>query len=120
LRAFIFHTKNYLPFILKIKNKNKIISCYIKSKRVSLENNIHLHMLTKEFNALSLSERSKLVFGQGKLIDIYQDHVMQKGFYYKLNDLKIDVIYDKVRNRLLDIIAWENLVDRVAFPQVSA
>ncbi|HWY98260.1 MAG TPA: hypothetical protein VNY36_04150 [Bacteroidia bacterium] len=85
-----------------------------------MKNNINRTMLTKEFNALSLSERSKLVFGQGKLIDIYQDHVMQKGFYYKLNDLKVDVIYDKVRNRLLDIIAWESLVDRVAFPKATA
>jgi hypothetical protein len=76
-------------------------------------------MLTKEFNALSLSERSKLVFGEGKLIGIFKDHTLQKAFYYKLEDLKIDVVYDKVRNRLLGINAWENAVDRGAFPVAS-
>ena len=69
-------------------------------------------MLTKEFNALSLSKRSKLVFGEGKLIGIIRDQETQKAFYYKLNDLKIDVVYDKIRKRLLGINAWENAVDR--------
>jgi len=72
-------------------------------------------MLIKEFNALSLTEKSKLVFGEGRLIDIYQSNIAQKGFYYKLNDLKIDVIYDKARNSLLDIMAWENTTDRIEF-----
>jgi len=72
-------------------------------------------MLTKEFNALPLEKRRELVFNSGKLIDIYQSHLAQKGFYYKLNDLKVDVIYDKVHNTLLDVIAWENTADRVAF-----
>jgi len=72
-------------------------------------------MLTKEFNALSLDKRRKLIFSEGKLIGISQDDSIQKGFYYKLNGLKVDVIYDKVRNSLLDVIAWENTTDRVAF-----
>jgi|GEM_PF-848836 hypothetical protein len=76
-------------------------------------------MLTKEFNALTLAERSKIVFGQGKLIGISQEHLAQKGFFYKLNDLKIDVIYDKVRNQLLDIKAWENSSDRLSFLKMS-
>jgi len=74
-------------------------------------------MLTKEFNALPLDKRSSLVFSEGTLIDIYQSHLVQKGFYYKLNGLKIDVVYDKVRNTLLDVIAWENITDRAAFLQ---
>jgi hypothetical protein len=69
-------------------------------------------MLTKEFNALSLQKRSKLVFGEAKLIGIVRDQETQKAFFYKLDDLKIDVIYDKVRKRLLGINAWENAVDR--------
>lgn len=69
-------------------------------------------MLTKEFNALPLHKKSKLVFGQGKLIGIVHDHELHKAFYYKLNGLKIDIIYNKVRNRLLGIIAWENAIDR--------
>ena len=72
-------------------------------------------MLTREFNALPLTERSRLVFGEGKLIGISQEHAMQKGFFYKLNDLKVDVIYDKIHSQLLDVIAWENTTDRVAF-----
>jgi len=72
-------------------------------------------MLTKEFNALSLDKRRKLIFSEGKLIGISQDDTIQKGFYYKLNGLKVDVIYDKVRNSLLDVIAWESTTDRVAF-----
>lgn len=72
-------------------------------------------MLTKEFNALPLVQRSKLVFGEGRLIAIFQDHQLQKGFYYKLNDLKVDVIYDKVRNRLLNILAWDDITEREVF-----
>ncbi len=72
-------------------------------------------MLTKEFNSLPLDKRSKLVFGEGKLIGISKDHPVQKGFYYKLNDLKIDVIYDKARNSLLDVKAWEKSEDRAVF-----
>lgn len=72
-------------------------------------------MLTKEFNAMSLDKRRKLIFSEGKLIGISQDDAVQKGFYYKLNGLKVDVIYDKVRNSLLDVIAWENTTERVAF-----
>ena len=72
-------------------------------------------MLTEEFNKLPLLERSKLIFGVGKLIDIYDDNKLQKVFYYRLNDLKVDVIYDKVNNRLLDIIAWNESKDRVDF-----
>lgn len=72
-------------------------------------------MLTEEFNALPLDKRSKLVFSEGKLIGISKEYLAQKGFFYKLNGLKVDVIYDKVRNILLDIIAWENTSDRVAF-----
>ncbi len=77
-------------------------------------------MLTKEFNALPLVQRSKLVFGEGKLIAIFQDHTLQKGFYYKLHDLKIDVIYDKVRNRLLNILAWETAAERLVFLKTTA
>jgi hypothetical protein len=77
-------------------------------------------MLAKEFNALPLAERSKLVFDKGKLIDIFGDHKSRKGFYYKLNGLKIDVVYDKVLNRLYDITAWENAVDREVFSEKVA
>ena len=72
-------------------------------------------MLTKEFNKLPLSERNKLVFGTGKLIAIFDDNKFQKVFFYKHGELKIDVIYDKTNNRLLDILAWENENDRVDF-----
>ena len=72
-------------------------------------------MLTEEFNKLPLLERSKLIFGVGKLIDIYDDNKLQKVFYYRLNDLKVDVIYDKVNNRLLDVIAWDESKERVDF-----
>ena len=72
-------------------------------------------MLTKEFNALPLDQRSKVVFSEGKLIGISKEHPMQKGFYYKLNDLKVDVIYDKARNQLQDVKAWDKSEDRVAF-----
>ena len=72
-------------------------------------------MLTKEFNSLSLDKRSKLVFSEGKLIGISKEHPLQKGFYYKLNDLKIDVIYDKARNNLIDVKAWEKSEDRAVF-----
>lgn len=72
-------------------------------------------MLTKEFNALPLDQRSKVVFSEGKLIGISKEHPVQKGFYYKVNDLKVDVIYDKARNQLLDIKAWDNSDERVAF-----
>ena len=82
--------------------------------------NINRSMLTKEFNDLSLDKRSKLVFGEGKLIGVIQDHELQKAFYYKLNDLKVDVVYDKVRNRLLGINAWENAADRGVLKTVIA
>ena len=72
-------------------------------------------MLTEEFNKLPLPERSKVVFGDGKLIDIYDDNKLQKVFYYRLNELKVDVIYDKVNNRLLDVIAWDESKGRVDF-----
>lgn len=72
-------------------------------------------MLTKEFNALQLTEKSRLVFGDGRLIAIYEDNKFQKVFFFKLSGLKIDIIYDKVHNRLLDIIAWETGADRVDF-----
>ncbi|MGP8216747.1 MAG: hypothetical protein ACLQQ4_14375 [Bacteroidia bacterium] len=75
-------------------------------------------MLTKEFNELPLEKRSKLVFGEGKLIGVIQDHALQKAFYYRLNDLKVDVVYDKVRDRLLGINAWENASDRGALKTV--
>ena len=77
-------------------------------------------MLTKEFNTLPLPEKSVLVFGEGKLIDIFGDNKFQKVFFYKLDDLKIDVIYDKANNRMLDIIAWENSNDRVDFLKMPA
>ena len=72
-------------------------------------------MLTKEFNSLPLDQRSKVVFSEGKLIGISKEHPVQKGFYYKLNDLKVDVIYDKARNQLLDVKAWDTSSDRAAF-----
>lgn len=72
-------------------------------------------MLTKEFNALPLDQRSKVIFSEGKLIGISKEHPVQKGFYYKLNDLKVDVIYDKARNQLLDVKAWDKNDDRVAY-----
>lgn len=67
-------------------------------------------MLTKEFNQLPLDTRSKMVFEKGSLIAISNDDIAQKAFYYTLNGLKVDLIYDKVRNRLLDIIAREALI----------
>jgi len=77
-------------------------------------------MITKEFNALSLPEKTALVFANGKLINIVQHKsLQQKSFYYTLNDLKVDVIYDRVRNILLDVIAWENIADRVALLKMS-
>ena len=69
-------------------------------------------MLTQEFNNLPLDKRSKLVFGEGKLIGVMRDNELQKVFYYRLDDLKVDVVYDKIRNRLLGINAWENAADR--------
>jgi len=72
-------------------------------------------VLTKEFNALTLSKKSKLVFSEAKLIGTIRDEESQKAFFYKLNDLKIDVVYDKVRSRLLGINAWETAVDRIKF-----
>lgn len=41
-----------------------------------------------------------------------RDNELQKVFYYRLDDLKVDVVYDKIRNRLLGINAWENAADR--------
>jgi hypothetical protein len=76
-------------------------------------------MLTKEFNKLPLAERRKLVFGEGKLIGIIQEHDI-KALFYKLNDLKIDVIYDMVLNTLQDITAWESIADRVISQKVPA
>jgi hypothetical protein len=69
-------------------------------------------MLPKEFNKLPLAERSKMVFEKGNLIAIFNDDTAQKGFYYTLDGLKIDLTYDKVRNRLLNVIAWETTTDR--------
>ncbi len=77
-------------------------------------------MHAKEFNELTLDKRSKLIFGEGKLIGVIQDHELQKAFYYKLNDLKVDVVYDKVRNRLLGINAWENATERNALKTIIA
>lgn len=76
-------------------------------------------MLTKEFNKMPHSDRNKLVFGEGKMIAIYDDNKFQKVFFYKLGELKIDVIYDKGSNRLLDILAWENANDRVEFLKMA-
>ena len=73
-------------------------------------------MLTKEFNELPLPIRSKMVFDKGKLIAVSNDDKTQKAFFYTLNDLKIDLIYDKVRNRLLNVIAWEKPSEREALP----
>lgn len=75
-------------------------------------------MQTKEFNALPLTERTKLVFSEGKLIEIFENHKLQKGFFYKYNGLKVDVIYDKTHNRLQDVIAWESSADRVSFLKI--
>jgi len=72
-------------------------------------------MLTKDFNALPLSERQRLVFTEGKFIDVYNDNNLQKCFFHTLDKLKIDIIYDKVHHKLLDIIAWEKIEDRVGF-----
>jgi len=72
-------------------------------------------MLTKEFNELLLPERKLRVFGEGKLINIFEDNKIQKVFFFKMEDLKIDVIYDKIHNLLIDIKAWENNNERVKF-----
>ena len=62
-------------------------------------------LTTIDFNALPFAERNKLVFADGKFIDVFHENKLQKGFFYRLEDLKIDVVYDKVHNKLLDIIA---------------
>ena len=77
-------------------------------------------MLKEEFNALPLDKKTTLIFSEGKLIEIFENDKFQKGFFYKLNSLKVDVIYDKMHNQLLDIIAWENNEDRVAFLKMPA
>ena len=69
-------------------------------------------MLTKEFNELPLPIRSKIVFDKGKLIAVSNDDKTQKAFFYTLNDLKIDLIYDKARSRLLNVIAREKPSER--------
>ncbi|HWY98100.1 MAG TPA: hypothetical protein VNY36_03345 [Bacteroidia bacterium] len=69
-------------------------------------------MLIKEFNEMPLDKKSKLVFAEGKLIGVIQDHELQKAFYYKLNDLKVDVVYDKVNDKVMGVNAWENAGDR--------
>lgn len=69
-------------------------------------------MLTKEFNELPLPIRSKMVFDSGRLIAVSNDDKTQKAFFYTLGELKIDMIYDKVRSRLLDVIAWEKPSER--------
>jgi hypothetical protein len=76
-------------------------------------------MLTKEFNKLPLAIRSKMVFDKGSLIAVFNDNATQKGFYYTLDDLKIDMIYDKVRSRLLDVFAWESINERGALRKVQ-
>jgi len=77
-------------------------------------------MLTKEFNKLPLAIRSKMVFDKGVLIAIFNDNTTQKGFYYTLDDLKIDMIYDKIRSRLLDVIAWDNINERGVLKKIQA
>lgn len=72
-------------------------------------------MVTKEFNSLPLDKRSKAVFTEGKLIGISKEHPLHKGFFYTLDNLKVDVVYDKGRNRLVDVLAWEKTADRPAF-----
>lgn len=57
-----------------------------------------------------------MVFAKGKLIGVISDQTSQKAFYYKLGDLKIDVVYDKIRKRLLGINAWDNAIDRAVLP----
>lgn len=78
------------------------------------------NMITKEFNKLPLDKRSKLIFGEGKLIGIMRDNELQKAFYYRLGGLKVDVVYDKVRKRLLGINAWENAAERGILITVTA
>ncbi len=78
-------------------------------------------MLLKEFNSLSLAEKTRLVFAEGKLVDIFEKkHNLQKAFYYKLEELKIDVIFDKSRNTVLDVLAWEHNDERVAFIKLQS
>jgi hypothetical protein len=72
-------------------------------------------MLSKEFNELPLPIKSKMVFDKGRLIAVSNDDKTQKAFFYTLDDLKIDMIYDKVRSRLLDVFAWEKPSEREAF-----
>ena len=71
-------------------------------------------MLTTEFNALPLAERKTMVFADGTLINIFEDQKLQKSFFYKLKNLKVDVIYDKARNQMLDIHAWDAISERKA------
>ena len=61
-------------------------------------------MLTKN-SMRCLCPKGILVFGEGKLIAIYEDNKFQKVFYYKFNGIKVDVLYDKINSTLLDIIA---------------
>ncbi|HXP50217.1 MAG TPA: hypothetical protein VN922_09700 [Bacteroidia bacterium] len=69
-------------------------------------------MRIHEFNALPLSERSKLVFGDGKLIGISKEYTVQKEFHFILNDIRINVVYDKVRKIVMDVKAVERSMDR--------
>ena len=83
-------------------------------KRVPLKGNLYKTMITSEFNALPLDERTRLVFTDGKLIEIYQEQNIRKGFFYKLGGLKIDVIYDLFSLKLLEITAWDTISERKA------
>jgi hypothetical protein len=77
---------------------------------------ISLDLLTFSF-CIALKQ---VVFSKGKLVAIHEDNKFQKIFLYKLEDIKIDVIYDKTNNKLLDIVAWENSIDRVQFLKMPA
>ena len=75
---------------------------------------IYKPMLTREFNSLSLPEKTKIIFTIGKFIDVSADNMTYKSFYYKLNELNVDLIYDKARKRLVNITAWKNSTERAA------
>ena len=72
-------------------------------------------MIKQKFNNLALPVRAALVFGEGRLIGTFDSNSSQTIFYYKLNDLKIDVVYNKTNMKVVDIFAWENSIERLAY-----
>lgn len=69
-------------------------------------------MYAEEFNALSLQERSELVFNNGKLVCIAKEYTVLKEFIYELYSLRINVIYDKLQKKLVDVKALGDVPEK--------